>query len=95
MHRIAKKLNKSIEQLNYDVYSMFNQGEVNLAKVPVNVLNYLVVDELSDDLVDHIHNVLSERTANRLANFESLIYAISSNSDPMHIIGQHLGINNK
>jgi hypothetical protein len=36
-NRIAKKLNKSIMQLNHDIFIMFNQVEIKLTKVPVNV----------------------------------------------------------
>jgi len=40
VNRIAKKLNKSIEEINHDIFVMFNQDEIKLTKVPVNVLNY-------------------------------------------------------
>jgi ATP-dependent DNA helicase RecQ len=90
--RIAKKLNKSIEQTNHDIFTMFNQDEIKLSKVPVNVLNYSVTQQLSDDEVQKIYNTLKVRMETRLENFEKLISLISQKSDPIKIISEHLGI---
>ena len=90
--RIAKKLNKSIEQLNHDIFIMFNQEEIKLAKVPVNVLYYSMLKELTDELIEEIHSTLKLRMENRLKNFEKLVSFISSGSDPIKTIAEHLGI---
>lgn len=90
--RIAKKLNKSIEQLNHDIFLMFNQEEIKLAKVPVNVLNYTMQKELTDELIAEIHDTLKLRMKTRLENFEKLVSFISSKSDPIKTIAEHLGI---
>ena len=90
--RIAKKLNKSIEQTNYDIFLMFNQEEIKLTRVPVNVLNYSVNYPLTDEVIDEIHETLKSRMENRLANFEKLVSFIRLKSDPIEIISKHLGI---
>ncbi|MBX9852070.1 MAG: hypothetical protein K2X86_09960, partial [Cytophagaceae bacterium] len=90
--RIAKKLNKSIEEINHDIFIMFNREEIKLEKVPVNVLNYSIEKELSDELIEDIYISLKHRTENRIMNFEKLVSFISSNSDPIKIIAEHLGI---
>jgi len=90
--RIAKKLNKSIEQVNHDIFVMFNQEEIKLAKAPVNVLNYSIQGQLSGELISEIHSTLKDRMENRLANFEKLVSFISSKSDPIKTIAEHLGI---
>lgn len=92
--RIAKKLNKSIEQTNYDIFMMFNQEEIKLSRVPVNVLNYSVNNPLTDEVIDEIHETLKSRMENRLANFEKLVSFIKLKSDPIEIISKHLGITN-
>ncbi|WP_347160122.1 RecQ family ATP-dependent DNA helicase [Pontibacter chitinilyticus] len=90
--RISKKLNKSIEQTNYDIFTMYNQDEIKLTKAPVNVMNYSVPELLSDDLVEEIHSILKSRVEGRLENFEKLVSFISSESDLVEIIAQHLGV---
>lgn len=90
--RIAKKLNKSIEQINHDIFMMFNQEEIKLIKVPVNVLNYTVEKDLTDELITEIYTIMKIRMENRLKNFEKLVSFISSDSDPIKIIEEHLGI---
>lgn len=94
VNRIAKKLNKSIEQTNYDIFMMFNQEEIKLSRVPVNVLNYSVNYPLTDEVIDEIHETLKSRMENRLANFEKLVSFIKLKSDPIEIISKHLGITN-
>jgi len=91
--RIAKKLNKSIEQVNHDIFMMLNQDEIKLSRVPVNVLNYSVTKPLSDELIEEIHDALNRRMENRLNNFEKLVMLINLKSDPIRIISGHLGIN--
>lgn len=90
--RIAKALNKSIEQINHDIFIMFNQEEIKLSKVPVNVLNYSISSEFTDELLEEIHSTLKIRMENRLLNFEKLVSFISSKSDPIKTIEEHLGI---
>ncbi len=90
--RIAKEFNKSIEQTNYEIFLMFNQEEIKLTRVPVNVLNYSVNYPLTDDVIDEIHETLKSRMENRLANFEKLVSFIKLKSDPIEIISKHLGI---
>jgi hypothetical protein len=92
VNRIAKKLNKSIEELNHDIFLMFNQEEITLSRVPVNVLNYSVTKSLSDELIEEIHETLKIRMENRLINFEKLVSFISRKEDPIKIITKHLGI---
>ena len=92
--RIAKKLNRSIEQTNHDIFSMFNQGEMELSRVPVNVLNYSVSYPLTDEIMDEIYENLKIRMDNRLNNFEKLVSFILLKSDPIEIIRNHLGIPN-
>ena len=90
--RIAKKLNKSIEKINHDIFLMFNQEEIKLAKVPVNVLYYSLQKELTDELIADIHSTLKIRMENRMKNFEKLVSFIQSKSDPIKTIAEHLGI---
>ena len=90
--RIAKRLNKSIEQINLDIFMMFNQEEIKLIKVPINSLYYSVQKILTDELVTEIHAILKHRMEYRLNNFEKLVSVITSKSDPMKIIAEHLGI---
>lgn len=90
--RIAKKLNKSIEQINHDIFIMFNQEEIKLVKVPVNVFNYSISGELTDELIKEIYSKLKIRMENRMINFEKLVLFIESKSDPMKIISDYLGI---
>lgn len=90
--RIAKKLHKSIEQANHDIFTMFNQDEIKLNKVPVNVLNYTVAGDLSEALIDEIHAALKERVEIRLNNFEKLVQLINQKEEPTRIISEHLGI---
>ena len=90
--RIAKKLNKSIEQTNYDIFMMFNQEEIKLSRVPVNVLNYSVNYPLTDEVIDEIHETLKSRMENRLANFEKLVSFIQQKADQIEHISKHLGI---
>lgn len=71
---------------------MFNQEEIKLSRVPVNVPNYLVNYPLTDGVIDEIHETLKSRMENRLANFEKLISFINLKSDPIKIISKHLGI---
>lgn len=92
VNRIAKKLNKTIEQINHDIFLMFNQEEITLSRVPVNVLNYSVAKSLSDELIEDIHQTLKVRMENRLANFEKLVSFITLKEDPIKIITKHLGI---
>ena len=92
LSRIAKKLNKRIEQINYDIFPMFNQEEITLSRVPINVLNYSVNKSLSDELIEEIHQTLQVRMENRLANFEKLVLFITLKEDPIKIISKHLGI---
>ena len=61
VNRIAKKLNKSIEELNHDIFLMFNQEEITLSRVPVNVLNYSVTKSLSDELIEEIHENIENK----------------------------------
>jgi ATP-dependent DNA helicase RecQ len=90
--RIAKKLNKSIEQVNHDIFVMFNQEEIKLVKVPMNVLNYSIQGELSEELVNEVYSTLKDRMKNRLDNFKGLVSFIDSKSDPIKTIAKHLGI---
>lgn len=90
--RISKKLNKSIQEVNHEIFTMFNQNEIKLSRVPMNVLNYSVVGELTDDLVKQIHDALKFRMENRMANFEKLVSFINQKEDPITIITKHLGI---
>jgi ATP-dependent DNA helicase RecQ len=90
--QISKKLNKSIELLNHELFMMYTQGEIKLSKVPVNVMNYSVVGALSDELVQDIHSTLEARNQNRLTNFERLVSFISSSNDPVKVISEYLGI---
>jgi ATP-dependent DNA helicase RecQ len=90
--RIAKKLNKSIEQINHDIFMMFNQDEIKLSRVPVNVLNYSIIRPLTDEVIEEIHATLKIRMENRLNNFEKLISFINLKADPIEIISKHLGI---
>ena len=90
--RIAKKLNKSIEQINHDIFMMFNQEEIKLSRVPVNVLNYSVTSSLTEQVVDEIYLTLQWRMQNRVENFEKLVSLINFGSDPIEIISKHLGI---
>ena len=90
--RIAKKLNKSIEQINYDIFTLFNQEEIKLSRVPVNVLNYSVNSDLTDEIISNIHETLKSRMNNRLDNFEKLVSFINIKKDPIEIISKHLGI---
>lgn len=90
--RIAKKLNISIEQINHEIFTMFDNGEIKLVKVPVNVLNYSIIGELTDELVNKIYETIKTRMENRLSNFEKLVSFINSKSDPIKIISEHLGL---
>jgi len=90
--RIAKKLGKSMEQVNHDIFMLFNQDEIKLLRVPVNVLNYAVIMPLSDDTAEAIHAALKARMSNRLKNFEMLAAIINSDSDPIAMISVHLGL---
>jgi len=93
--RIAKKLNKSVEQVNHDIFTMFDQDEITLLKVPVNVLNYSVIGLLSDEVIEEIYNTLKSRMENRLGNFEKLVSLIEKRTDAISIISNHLGIFNR
>lgn len=90
--RIAKKLNKSVEQINHDIFMMYNQDEIKIIRVPTNVLNYSVAKDLTDDIIEEIHQTLKLRMENRLLNFEKLVSFINLKSDPIDIISKHLGI---
>lgn len=90
--RIAKKLNKSVEQINHDIFTMFNQEEIKLAKVPINVLNYSIQKEFTEELIEEIHSILKIRMENRMKNFEKLVSFVESKSDPIKTISEHLGI---
>jgi len=92
VNRIAKKLCKSIEQINHEIFTMFNQEEIKLSRVPVNVLNYSIAQEMTDNLITDIHETLKTRVENRLQNFEKLVSSINSKSDPIKMITEHLGI---
>ena len=87
-------MNISIEQINHDIFVMFNQEEIKLTKVPTNVLYYTIQKELTDELIADIHSTLKHRMESRLSNFEKLVSAIKSKSDPIKIISDHLGISN-
>ena len=89
--RIAKKLNKSIEQISNDIFIMFNQDEIKLIKKPINVLFYTVEKDLTEQLIEEIHETLKIRMENRLLNFEKLVAFIESKSDPIKTIAEHLG----
>lgn len=90
--RIAKKLNKSVQAVNHDIFTMFSHDEIKLNRVPVNVLNYKVVSELTDDLSSELHDVLKLRVKNRLENFEKLVELIRQKEDPIQAVSKHLGI---
>ncbi|AEW01664.1 hypothetical protein A4D02_06575 [Niastella koreensis] len=90
--RIARKLNKSIQQVNHDIFTMFNHDEIKLNRVPINVLNYKVVSELTDDLSSELHDVLNLRVKNRLENFEKLVELIRQKENPIQAVSKHLGI---
>jgi ATP-dependent DNA helicase RecQ len=90
--RIAKKLNKSVPEVNHDIFMMFNQDEIKLNRVPVNVLNYKVVGDITDELAERIYEVLRQRVETRLANFEKLVDLILLKEDPVQIISKHLGL---
>ncbi|MEI9918961.1 MAG: RecQ family ATP-dependent DNA helicase [Bacteroidota bacterium] len=93
--RIAKKLNKSIEQTNHEIFVMYDHDEIVITKAPINVLNYTVRHPLSDEMVTTIHENLKVRMENRLANFEKLVSFINLRLDPIHIISNHLGISER
>lgn len=92
VNRIAKKINKNIEQINHDIFVMFNQEKIKLTKAPMNVLNYSIQGELSEELANEIYSVLKDRIENRLGNFEKLVSFINTKSDPIKTISAHLGI---
>lgn len=90
--RIAKKLNKSIELINHEIFTMFNQGDIKLIKVPVNDLNYIIQKELADEIIEEIHSTLKFRMENRLLNFEKFVEFVKNKSNPIETIARHLGI---
>jgi ATP-dependent DNA helicase RecQ len=91
VNRIAKKMNKSNEEINHDIFVMFNQNEIKLIKTPVNVLNYSILQELSDKMVAEIYTTIKLKVENRLDNFKKLIECIKSD-EPIRTITEHLGI---
>jgi len=91
--RIAKKLAKSVEQINHDIFVMFNQNEIKLSRVPINVLYYTIDGALSDDVIEEIHDLLKDIMISRLENFEKLVEIINSRTDIVKSISSHLGIN--
>ncbi len=90
--RIAKKLNRSIEQINHDIFMMYNQNEIKLVKVPVNVLNYSIEQDITDEIIQELYSSLELKMDSRLNNFEKLVSLIRSKSNPIKIIIDHLGI---
>ncbi len=90
--RIAKKLSKSIEQVNHDIFIMFNEDKIKLIRVPVNVLYYSVTGDFTDETVEEIYEILKIRMENRLRNFELLVDMIEKKNDLAKMISNHLGI---
>jgi len=90
--RIAKRLSKSIEHINHDIFMMFNEDEIKLKRIPINVLYYSVNGDFTDETIKEIHETLKIRMGNRLKNFELMVDMIEKNDDLTKVISNHLGI---
>lgn len=88
--RISKTLNKSIESVNHDIFTLFNDGEIKLSKVPISVLNYNIKSDVSDSWIEDLHLFSKELMEKRLNGFEKLVSLIESNSDLRETIANYL-----
>lgn len=89
---IAKRTRTPLGKILDDLYTLLDDGRIELVSVPAKVAFFELWQQLDEALLARIADDLENKKRKRQANFEKLVTLVQSGQSPEETLAAHLGI---